>query len=101
MRPDIERPPAAPSRGLAWFFWIPIASLLGVELYAGNFDGWGAWATAPLFLVPLVLSGVIAGAGVAQCVLEARSRSGRPSSVVLTVVAALPILWLLVRRHVV
>ena len=92
---------SAPSRGLMWSFWIPVASLIGIELYVGNFDGWGAWAAAPLFLVPLVLSVAVAGAGATRCVLELRSGSPRPSSVVFTVVAALPIFWLLVRRYVV
>ena len=92
---------SALSRDLAWSFWIPVASLFGVEIYASNFDGWGAWATAPLFLIPLVLSLVIAGVGAVRCILECRARSCRLSTVVFTVVAALPILWLLVRRYIV
>ncbi len=92
--------PAA-SRGLSRSFWIPVASLIAVEIYASGFDGWGAWATAPLFLVPFVLSLAIAGGGAVQCLLELRARSSRPSSAVFTVVAALPFLWLLVRRYVV
>lgn len=92
--------PAA-SSGLTQSFWVPAACLVAIEIYAANFDGWGAWATAPLFLLPLVLSLVIAGAGVVQCVLELRHGSLRRSSVVFTLVAALPFFWLLVRRHVV
>jgi hypothetical protein len=75
--------------------------LIAVEVYASNFDGWGAWATAPLFLVPLVLSLGIAAAGVLQCVREFRAGFLRGSSVLLTLVAAAPFLWLLVRRHLV
>ena len=89
----------SPSRGLAWSFLMPIASLIGIEIYASSFDGWGRWATAPLFLVPLALSLVIACVGVTQCVLEFRSRVARPSTVAFTVVAGLPILWLVVRRY--
>ena len=74
----------SPSRGLARSFWIPVASLVAIEVYASGFDGWGAWAMAPLFLVPLVLSLVIAGPGVIQCVLELRERSSRLSSMVFT-----------------
>ena len=90
----------APSRGLARSFWIPAACLVAIEIYASNFDGWGAWATAPLFLVPLVLSLAIAGGGAVQCILESRASSTRPSSIVFTFLAALPLLWLLVRRHI-
>lgn len=89
-----------PSRRVARWFWTPVACLVAIEIYAADFDGWGAWATAPLFLLPLVVSLFVAGAGVVQCVLEFRAGSTRASSIVLTVVAALPSLWLLVRRHV-
>ena len=67
-----------------------MASLIAVEIYASGFDGWGAWATAPLFLVPFVLSLAIAGEGAVQCLLELRVRSSRLSSAVFAVVAALP-----------
>jgi hypothetical protein len=82
-------------------FWVPAACLVTIEVYAANFDGWGAWATAPLFLVPFVFSLAIAGAGAVQCILEARARSTRRSSIVFTLLAGLPLLWLLVRRHLV
>ena len=91
----------SPSRDLARSFWISVASLVAIEFYASGFDGWGAWATAPLFLVSLLLSLVIASVGTLQCVLEFRAGASRLSSIVFTFVAALPFLWLLVRRHVV
>ena len=89
------------SAGLARSFWIPATSLVAVEIYVSQFDGRGSWATAPLFLVPLALSVVIAGAGFLQCLLEWRARSNRVSTMVLTFLAALPFFWLLVRRHLV
>jgi len=82
-------------------FWVPTACLVAIEIYASNFDGWGAWATAPLFLVPLVLSLTIASAGAVQCLFEFRAGSTRLSSIVFTFLAGLPLLWLLVRRHIV
>lgn len=91
----------ASSRHLALSFWLPAASLVAVELYAATFEGWGAWATAPLFLVPLALSLVIAGAGAMQCVRELRAGSIRSSSVIFTLLAAFPLIWLLVRRHII
>jgi hypothetical protein len=82
-------------------FWMPLASLLAVELYAGKFDGWGAWAAAPLFILPFVLGLVVTAAGCAQCEQERRAKSLRGSSIAFTLIAALPLLWIFVRRHVV
>jgi hypothetical protein len=79
--------------------WIPLASLVVIEAYVRGFDGWGAWSTAPLFLVPPALGFVIAAAGAAQCVAEARRGALRLSTPVLTAIALLPFAWLLVRRH--
>ena len=72
-----------------------------VESYATNFDGWGGLATAPLFLVPIASSLVVAGYGLAQCLRELRAESVRLSSFAATSLAALPLLWLMVRRYVV
>jgi hypothetical protein len=89
------------AKGLALACWVPLVSLVAVEIYARGFEGWGAWAAAPLFLLPLLLSLVIGGAGAVQCWSEIRAGSLRPSTVVSTGVAALPLAWLLVRRHLV
>jgi hypothetical protein len=70
-----------------------------VELYARGFDGWGAWATAPLFLVPGLLGLVIGMAGVSRCISELRRGNLQVATAVFTAVAALPVAWLLVRRH--
>jgi len=80
--------------------WLPTISLVAVEFYVRNFEGWGAWATAPLFLLPLVLSAVIAFAGILQIFFEFRAGAVRTSTAVAIAVALLPCLWLLVRRHV-
>jgi hypothetical protein len=63
------------SNSLARLFWIPVASLVAVEIYAAQFDGWGVWATAPLFLLPFILSVVIASAGLVKCIVEFRKGS--------------------------
>jgi hypothetical protein len=85
--------------GLAITFWLPLASLVAVETYARNFEGWGAWATGPLFLAPLFLSLAIGGGGVFRCLWELRAGRFQISTAVFTGVAALPVAWLLVRRH--
>jgi len=72
-----------------------------VESYASRFDGWGALATAPLFLLPIAASLVVSGYGLVQCLHELRAGSVRRVSLVATSLAALPLLWLMVRRYVV
>jgi hypothetical protein len=81
--------------------WIPLASLVAVEAYARTFDGWGAWATAPLFLIPLVLGAVIGGVGVVKTLLDLRAGVLDRSTVASTILALSPVAWLLVRRHLV
>ena len=80
-------------------FWLPAACLVAVEFYARGFDGWGAWATAPLFLLPLIASVVITAAGAYDTFREVRSRRLRTSTLVFTAIAVSPLVWLLVRRQ--
>jgi len=70
-----------------------------VELYASSVDGWGAWTTAPLFLLSLVFSLAIAGAGAYQVFSEFRFGHARLSTIVLPAASACPVLWLMVRRY--
>jgi len=83
-----------------FMYWLPVIILVVVEFYARNFDGWGAWSTAPLFLLPLVLSITIAGTGAVKLFLEFRNSSVRALTVISIAVALIPFLWLLVRRYV-
>lgn len=89
-----------PRSSLVLTCWLPAASLVAVELYVRGFEGWGAWSTAPLFLIPLVLSVAIGGAGIVECLLEGRAGTFRIRSLVVTAVAWLPVVWLSIRRHV-
>ena len=89
------------SKSLARLFWIPAAALVAVEIYAAQFDGWGAWASAPLFLLPLILSVVIASIGLVKCVVQFRTATVLLPDMIFTVVSAFPLLWLIVRRHIV
>lgn len=66
-------------------------------LYVSRFDGWGAWGAAPLLLVPPLLSVPITTAGLMRFRVDrAAGRSGR-ATLGLTLVAALPLAWLLLR----
>jgi hypothetical protein len=86
---------------LRWLCWLPLACLLVTEVYIRNFDGWGAWAAAPLLLVPALIGLALAIAGLRDCVAAARSGGPLRSALAFTLVAALPLFWLGVRRFVV
>ena len=83
-----------------FMYWLPVIILVVVEFYARNFDGWGEWATAPLFLLPLVFSVTIAGTGAVKLFLEFRNGSVRSLTMISIAVSLIPFLWLLVRRYV-
>lgn len=83
---------------IRWLCWLPLASLLGVELYIRNFDGWGAWAAAPLLLFPGLVSLPIAILGLFDCVAAARRGAPISPALLCTLIAALPIFWIGVRR---
>jgi Mn2+/Fe2+ NRAMP family transporter len=87
------------SRALRWSSWVPLASVLGIELYIRNFDGWGAWASAPLLLVPAIISLPVVILGLSECVATTRTRAPRLEAFLWTLVAAVPIVWLGVRRY--
>jgi hypothetical protein len=93
-----EHPTEQPSHLLRWLSWLPVASLLGIELYIRNFDGWGAWASAPLLLVPAIVSLPIVVLGLFECVAAMNARAPVLAPSLLTVVSAVPIVWLGVRR---
>jgi hypothetical protein len=78
--------------------WLPLASLLAVELYIRDLDGWGAWAAAPLLLVPGLISLSIAILGLFDCVAASRARAPIRAPLFFTLVSALPLFWLGVRR---
>jgi hypothetical protein len=72
--------------------------LLGLELYIRRFEGWGAWASAPLLLVPALLALPIATLGSAEWVAATRARAPAGRIAFCTLISALPILWLGIRR---
>jgi hypothetical protein len=77
--------------------WLPLALLLGVQSYARQFDGWGRWAAAPLFLLPVILSAASVVIGVAICRREAAAGRVLAPIATATLAAAIPALWFVVR----
>ena len=84
---------------IRWLFWLPLALLFGIELYIRQFEGWGAWASAPLLLVPAIVGFPLAILGVLDCLAARRARAPLRGAVLFTLASALPILWLGVRRY--
>ena len=76
---------------------LPLALLLGLQFYASQFEGWGRWAAAPLFLVPLVLSVILAGIGIGVCRREASEGRSLVLPASATLASAIPALWFLAR----
>jgi len=83
-----------------WFYviaWLPLVVLFGGQLYARQFEGWGRWATAALFLLPVILSVVLFMIGIALCRHEARAGRALAATATATLAAAIPALWFVVR----
>ena len=64
----------------------------------GKFDGWGAWAAAPLLLIPGIISLVVAVPVLVQGCREVRAGTRHIGTLLYLVIAALPLLWIGVRR---
>ena len=83
---------------LRWLCWLPLVTLAATELYVSQFDGWSAWAAAPVLVVPGIVSLVVVLIGLYDCRVAHRSGRLGPAGPVYTVIAGLPLVWLLVRR---
>jgi len=77
--------------------WVPLAVLIGLQFYALKFESWGLWSTAPLFLVPVVLSLVFTVIGLAICYRIALERRPLTPAATATLTAAIPALWFVAR----
>ena len=75
--------------------WLLLAFLLGLQLYARQFDGWGRWVMAPLFLLPVIASAALVVIGIAICRREASAGQALAATATATLGAAVPALWFL------
>jgi hypothetical protein len=78
--------------------FIPLATLFAIELYVSNFDGQGAWAAAPLLLVPAIGGLPIALVLLFEVVRAYRSQRALLRNILLVIFALIPVGWLFVRR---
>lgn len=83
---------------LRWLCLLPLASLVAVESYVARFEGWGAWAAAPLLLLPALVSLPLVLWGLFMISGLRRAGESYLATLGWTIVAGLPVLWLGVRR---
>lgn len=76
--------------------WVPAATWIGARVEVDQYDGWGAWAAAPLLLAPVAVSALFMGVGL---LVVSRHDKGRrtPWDGTAIAVAALPLLWIALR----
>jgi hypothetical protein len=76
--------------------WVPAATWIWARVEVDRYDGWGAWAAAPLLLVPVAVSALFVGVGL---LVASRRESGRrtPWDWTAIGVSALPMLWIALR----
>ena len=74
--------------------FVPAITFIVLLVYVRGYDGWGAWAAAPLLLAPPFVSLPITWIGVRRILTERTRGAIRAATVLLTVVASVPLLWL-------
>ncbi len=87
------------SRFFELLAWLPAAVLVGLKIYVAQFEGWGAWAAAPLFLIPLALSLVIGLVGVVLYVRKPAEKRKELSSIGLMLLPWGPIIYFVVAYY--
>jgi hypothetical protein len=70
----------------------PLILWIAAKLYVSKFEGWGAWAAAPILLIPLVFSLVIGFAVSIQFMRLPASERRRPKHIVVVILPWFPIL---------
>lgn len=82
--------------------WVPAALWVWARLITARYDGWGAWAAAPVLLVPVAVSSLAVGVGLLSVGRSPQGRRGsRQWDWMAIGVSALPLLWFglrLIRR---
>jgi hypothetical protein len=85
------------SRLYRWLSWLPLAALLAGFAWVDRYEGWGRWAAAPILLVPVFLSACLALFGAVVCRREADSGGLSKLTALSAVLAAIPLIWFMIR----
>lgn len=79
--------------------WLPPALWAGAQLYIGQYDGWGAWAAAPMLLPAVMLSVGMGAAGLVLVMLVRRhTRTWDVALFFATAIASSVIVYLVVEN---
>jgi hypothetical protein len=76
--------------------WVPVLAWVYARSVVDRYDGWGAWAAAPLLLLPVAVSALFVGVGL---LVISRPGTGRPVAWdwIAIGLSALPLLWIALR----
>lgn len=85
------------SRLYRWLSWLPLAALLVGFAYVDRYEGWGRWAAAPLLIVPVFLSALMALFGAVVCRREVEHGQLTKPTALAAVLAAVPLIWFMIR----
>jgi len=77
--------------------WIPLASLIALLQYLKQFDGWGSWGAAPLFLPVIGLSAFMGLVGIVLYFRRWRMGHNDVSLLVATVLAGSVAMYYIIR----
>ena len=92
-----ESATTAGSRLFRALSWLPLAALVAGFFYMDQYDGWGRWAAAPLLLVPVFLSVVMTLFAAIVSRREAEAGGLSKPTALAAVVAAIPLIWFMIR----
>ena len=84
-----------------FFATVPLAALIGVEIYVAAFDGWGAWATAPLLVAPAIIGFAIGSATFIELCANWNVKQLRLKILGRLALTLIPLFWLLIRKQIV
>jgi len=80
-----------------WSCPLPLILLFALSLYIRKYDGWGAWAAAPMLLPAVLLSLIILVTGLGFIVHSRKSQERSGRLIIATLVAGALFIFLLLR----
>jgi len=76
--------------------WIPLTVWVAANVYVSQFEGWGAWAAAPILIFPLALSLIFGAYGLGVFIkLPGKARTS-PRALITLVLPWIPIIHVVV-----
>lgn len=82
----------------AYICWIPLALWIAANVYVSRFEGWGAWAAAPVLVGPLVLSVLFGIFGISAYRREPSEQRRTVRNAVMVVLPWVPVVHVIVSK---